>query len=220
MSFENDINICIHDFISNKEVFLYSDLARALKKEFQFTDDIARLIIESELMFFDDYAQIGKDLWVKEVTIDWIIEIVDKQLNEDTTIDYSIFQREHRLKRNNINDILEYRQYEKYEQHNDVTDICDVFEPNHRKPLDKEQEKIDINTCAEEELTKLPGIGIALSKKALKIREEKKGFEDVDDFMLKVGIKPHIAERLRPFLKSSPYKTQESTFMGRRMIDY
>lgn len=48
---------------------------------------------------------------------------------------------------------------------------------------------VDINLCTEQELSLIPGIGIILAKKAIHIRNEKGGFDSVDEFIEMVGIR-------------------------------
>lgn len=45
------------------------------------------------------------------------------------------------------------------------------------------EQPVDINFCDEQELSLVPGIGIILAKKAIRIRNEKGNFESVDDFV-------------------------------------
>lgn len=57
--------------------------------------------------------------------------------------------------------------------------------------------KIDINSCTENELTSLPGIGIVDAKKTITIRQREGGFSSIDDFIDKLDIKPHFAEQIK-----------------------
>lgn len=58
-------------------------------------------------------------------------------------------------------------------------------------------EKLDINNCSEIELTALPGISVVMAKKAIKKREEIKGFKSIEDFFLYMRLKPHMESQLR-----------------------
>lgn len=49
--------------------------------------------------------------------------------------------------------------------------------------------QVDVNLCDEQELSVVPGIGIILAKKAIRIRDEQGRFDSVDDFLKRVGIR-------------------------------
>ena len=57
---------------------------------------------------------------------------------------------------------------------------------NKQGPSSQESSKthiLDINSCTEEELAELPGVGLILAKKTIKIRNEKGNFTSVDEFI-------------------------------------
>ncbi len=53
--------------------------------------------------------------------------------------------------------------------------------------------KINLNTCTQEEMMRLPGISVAMAMRAIQHREETGGFATVDDFVDFLGLKPHFA---------------------------
>jgi comEA protein len=59
--------------------------------------------------------------------------------------------------------------------------------------------KIDINAASEVELTDLPGIGPALSRRIIEYREEHGPFRSVDELINISGIGPRVLERLEPY---------------------
>lgn len=65
---------------------------------------------------------------------------------------------------------------------------------------DIEKEKLDINNASAEEINKLPGINIVMSKKLIKKREELGGFKTVEDVIIYLRVKPHMAEILRDLI--------------------
>ncbi len=67
---------------------------------------------------------------------------------------------------------------------------------------------IDVNTCSEAELQSLPGINIVQAKKIIKNRENNIYFSSVDDFVLKLKIKPHIADKIRKLITTSDISLQ------------
>jgi DNA uptake protein ComE-like DNA-binding protein len=58
---------------------------------------------------------------------------------------------------------------------------------------------LDINTCTQEDLLNLPGVGIIEVKKVLDFRN-KNEFNSVEEFIEVVNMKPHFAEQIRPKL--------------------
>jgi competence ComEA-like helix-hairpin-helix protein len=67
-----------------------------------------------------------------------------------------------------------------------------------KKPL-PEPNSINVNSAAQADLQKLPGIGPALSQRILNERE-KKPFETVDELRRVSGIGPKILEQIRPYV--------------------
>ena len=55
---------------------------------------------------------------------------------------------------------------------------------------------VNINTCTQEELMKLPGVSVAMAMKAIAYREEHGGFETVDAFVDFLALKPHFAVQI------------------------
>lgn len=75
---------------------------------------------------------------------------------------------------------------------------------------------VDINNDPEELMAELPGVGIILAKKAVKIRETSP-FESLEEFGEALGLKPHILEQIRPsvVISGSEIKIQKSS----RLVD-
>ena len=65
----------------------------------------------------------------------------------------------------------------------------------------EEAGKIDINTASETELTDLPGIGPALSRRIAEYREENGPFESVEGLLAVRGIGAKVLEGLLPYAK-------------------
>ncbi len=63
-------------------------------------------------------------------------------------------------------------------------------------PQPENAEIIDINTCSKDELQLLPGIDAALSLRIISDRDERGGFDSVEDMIDLYGIKPHFAVRI------------------------
>lgn len=103
------------------------------------------------------------------------------------------------------------------------------YEAEKQQKMDKKiqnqtilKDKIDINSCSEEELSIVPGIGIILAKKAIQIRKEKGKFNSVDEFIALVGIRQGHVEYLKDSLicKSSNSEKIENTNKFGRKIDF
>jgi len=85
------------------------------------------------------------------------------------------------------------------------------------------KDMLDINSCNEDELAELPGIGLILAKKAIKMRSEKGSFASVDDFIEKLNIAPHYAEKLSEILCCDTIQENdkpEAFKVKGRMVDY
>lgn len=59
---------------------------------------------------------------------------------------------------------------------------------------------VNVNTATAPELARLPGIGEAKARAILQAREERGGFESVDDLLEVKGIGSSALERIRPFV--------------------
>lgn len=67
---------------------------------------------------------------------------------------------------------------------------------------------VDINNDSEEEISNLPGIGAILAKRVVNMRVENGSFTSLEDLGQKLGLKPHIVERIRPYVIFSQIKTE------------
>lgn len=65
----------------------------------------------------------------------------------------------------------------------------------------KEQMLININTADENELSKLPGIGLNYAKKIMEYRKENGNFEKIEDIMKVKGIGKKKFEKIKNFIK-------------------
>jgi len=62
---------------------------------------------------------------------------------------------------------------------------------------------IDINTAAEQDWVRLPGIGSVLSKRIMKYRKARGGFSSAEDLQKVYGLSQETFTRIRPFLQVS-----------------
>ncbi len=66
---------------------------------------------------------------------------------------------------------------------------------------------VDINHDPAEVIAELPGVGIILAKKAVKLRQDSQ-FESLEEFGEALGLKPHILEQIRPSVVISDRETK------------
>lgn len=59
----------------------------------------------------------------------------------------------------------------------------------------QQTQKINLNTCSEKELERLPGVGVVHAKKAIVMRAENE-FISVQDFCLKLNLMPHFSVQI------------------------
>lgn len=80
---------------------------------------------------------------------------------------------------------------------------------------------LDINTASEEQLSKLPSMGIIMAKKAIALRTEAGEFASVDAFGQVLGLQPHVMERIRPHITVSVLpKSPQPPRRGGRVVDF
>lgn len=61
----------------------------------------------------------------------------------------------------------------------------------------------DINSLSEQELASLPGVGQALARKAVTLRDAQGQFGSLEEFAEAIGIKPQAVSRLRGLVSAS-----------------
>ncbi len=79
--------------------------------------------------------------------------------------------------------------------------------------------KLDLNSSSEQEISSLPGVGLIIAKRAVKLREERGGFQSVEEFGQALNLKPHIVERIRPLVSTSPQQPGSPGSRG-RVVDF
>lgn len=85
--------------------------------------------------------------------------------------------------------------------------------------------KLDLNSASQLEIALLHGIGPVIAKKAINIRESQGGFESVEDFCMKIDLKPHIAKDIEnlvyctEIIQEKPIEPQKSQPGGIRIVD-
>lgn len=79
---------------------------------------------------------------------------------------------------------------------------------------------IDLNTCTEQQLVNLPGVGVVLAKKAMEMRAETGGFVSTADFNEKLKLMPHFATQIEKVAFVSPVTPPETNSKNAgRVID-
>lgn len=79
--------------------------------------------------------------------------------------------------------------------------------------------RIDLNSSSEQEISSLPGVGLIIAKRAVKLREERGGFHSIEEFGQALNLKPHIVERIRPLVSIPPQQPGSSGSRG-RVVDF
>jgi len=69
---------------------------------------------------------------------------------------------------------------------------------------------IDLNTCSEEQLATLPGVGVALAKRAIALRSESGAFVSVDDFCSRLNLMPHFTVQINDLAHVSSASNTDS----------
>ena len=81
-------------------------------------------------------------------------------------------------------------------------------------------QKINLNDCSEQELTSLPGVGVALAKKAVEIRTQIGNFPSVQDFCERLELMPHFAGQIENFAFVMLVKSQAAAADNKgRVVD-
>jgi DNA uptake protein ComE-like DNA-binding protein len=80
--------------------------------------------------------------------------------------------------------------------------------PEHMPINQMPPQKIDLNTCSEQQLTTLPGVGVAIAKRAINIRAQIGGFVSVRDFTQRMGLAPHFAVQVENLAYTAPLSPQ------------
>ena len=81
-------------------------------------------------------------------------------------------------------------------------------------PINSFEEIVDINNCEAELLEKLPGISIAMAKKAVAHRNDIGGYSNLDEFYTFLELKPHIISQISDRIKCGD-KPQQIKQSGR-----
>ena len=103
----------------------------------------------------------------------------------------------------------------------DVNDFVEETKDNiENKETYSETGKVDINTCNEEELSKIPMFGILNAKKAVKHREEINAYSNVDELIDYLRIKPHLIEKIKQHLQCNPIEKININKKGGRRIEF
>lgn len=66
------------------------------------------------------------------------------------------------------------------------------------------EDQLDVNTAAEPELEKLPGVGGALARRIVEFREQNGAFETVDDLQRVKGVTAQLLEKLKAYVFAGP----------------
>lgn len=81
---------------------------------------------------------------------------------------------------------------------------------------DLTDDRIELNSCTEQQLSELPGVGVALAKRAM-IQRAEDNFVSVDDFVNKLELMPHFAVQIEKiaYVAQASIQKRESSKSGR-----
>lgn len=230
----NTIKSEIHKFVTGKEFIKVSDAIHFIEHNYDLEKYFCRNVFEKIISGYSEWVDFN-DLLLTENFIDKVITEVDKQYKK--TGDYLVSEicSKFKINPNNLINIIEYRQYE-YKNLGFVNNgvgvgVEEESQQNEENYEVKNQlvdranpnviEKIDINSCTEGELSKVPGIGIVLAKKAIKYIKENNSFSSVGEFIRFLDLKPHIVETVKNYICCNPIvNIQKNSKLVGRKIDY
>ncbi|MFK2825997.1 helix-hairpin-helix domain-containing protein [Bacillus sp. B190/17] len=117
----------------------------------------------------------------------------------------------------------------KREEHSIADNHVVEEQPEMIQPVEKEKEKepssevqmIDVNKASEADIAKVPGIGGLFAKKVISVREQENGFTSFDHFVEALAIKPHLIEKIKPYLIFPDHSHPEQTKKTEgRVVDF
>lgn len=103
-------------------------------------------------------------------------------------------------------DIIKAKELEKDKElikkvYNDIIGENSIDNIKQIKEENKIEKKLNINTCSEQELLTVPGMGIILSKKVIDFRNSNGNFDSMSSFYLLLNISDDKRERLDEYLE-------------------
>lgn len=105
----------------------------------------------------------------------------------------------------------------------DIQSQKDYEKENERTNFnDEPTEVINVNTCSLEELQRVPGVSIILAKKAVRLRDERNGFKNVEEFIKDIGIKEYYVDKVKKVIsceKKEKIEIKDTKTTG-RMVDF
>ncbi|ACA46226.1 hypothetical protein FDB72_14770 [Clostridium botulinum] len=146
-------------------------------------------------------------------------------INSNNTIKDNTSQNDSVRERSNINAEAKIENFDMKNKEENINNISPVMPKventvNDIKNNVNNEELLDINSCSELELSRLPGIGLILAKKAVNFRNSRNGFNSVDEFIETVGVKPHFVDTVKTMICCNPVKIVETVKMSGRRVDF
>ena len=87
-------------------------------------------------------------------------------------------------------------------------------------PMQTPTQKINLSNCSEQELANLPGVGVALAKKAIGIRTQNGSFTSVQDFCGRLELMSHFAMQIENLaFTPQPQEQNSPSESSGRVID-
>lgn len=130
-----------------------------------------------------------------------------------------VLRREYLVRRDAL---LTKQAYDEVRYRNEVIQASmqkDVRPADPVPPTDAPPEKTDLNACTEQQLSALPGVSVAMAKRAIEMRKESGGFVSVADFNERLGLAPHFAVQIESLACAHPAAEAASILDGGRVLD-
>ena len=80
-------------------------------------------------------------------------------------------------------------------------------------------EKIDINTCSEQELASLPGVSVVGAKKAIAYRDSNNGFTSDKEFYKAAGVQLHFVKQIKDKITCGDVYATDSQTAPKQLLD-
>lgn len=218
---KNEINRAL---VGQKKVTM-NEIVRCLNGNLKLKSVVIENVIESIIATYDDWFNFNK-LFIAKSHLEEIEAVIKNQI---LTGNFNSLEIEAKFSINKsvLEEIMTYCQIEISNDPRSVNPHLTVSEFEELSPLDtstlqnssstSEKVVIDVNHASEDEFRKVPGIGVVLSKKIIHYRDEKNGFETVDEFLKFAQISPHKIAMIKENLKCTPRVNVSKKLIGRRL---
>ena len=218
---KNEINGAL---VGQKKVTI-NEIARCLNGDLKLKTVALENVIESIIGTYDDWFKFN-NLFIQKSHLEEIEAIIKNQILSGNFNSLEI-EAKFSINKTVLEEIMTYCQIEIATEQRSVNTNITVSKFDDLSPVTSEvnqdvisiSEKvmIDVNHASEEEFRRVSGIGVVLSKKIIRYRDEKNGFESVEEFLNFAQISPHKIAIIKENLKCTPRVKVTKKLVGRRL---